>query len=200
MGSVREAPGGFEPPNGGFADLCLTTWLRRQGRKARRTDGPEQAGATAAPPWPASVGRVAAQAPGRFPPDSLVNTQVIPRTTPVVEVIGAMRDFTFSLGVRCQFCHVGEEGLPLERFDFASDQKRTKVVARQMMRMVQEINRRVDTLPGRTASGIAVTCRTCHRGVSRPAPLETILQEAATAGGADSAIRAYGVLRDRYYG
>ncbi len=26
-----EAPGGFEPPHGGFADLCLTTWLRRQG-------------------------------------------------------------------------------------------------------------------------------------------------------------------------
>ena len=25
-----EAPGGFEPPNGGFADLCLTTWLRRR--------------------------------------------------------------------------------------------------------------------------------------------------------------------------
>ena len=26
----KEAPGGFEPPNGGFADLCLTTWLRRR--------------------------------------------------------------------------------------------------------------------------------------------------------------------------
>ena len=24
-----EAPGGFEPPHRGFADLCLTTWLRR---------------------------------------------------------------------------------------------------------------------------------------------------------------------------
>ena len=24
-----EAAGGFEPPNGGFADPCLTTWLRR---------------------------------------------------------------------------------------------------------------------------------------------------------------------------
>ena len=27
-GRIEEAPGGFEPPNGGFADLCLTTWLR----------------------------------------------------------------------------------------------------------------------------------------------------------------------------
>ena len=25
-----EAPGGFEPPHRGFADLCLTTWLRRR--------------------------------------------------------------------------------------------------------------------------------------------------------------------------
>ena len=25
-----EAPGGFEPPYRGFADLCLTTWLRRR--------------------------------------------------------------------------------------------------------------------------------------------------------------------------
>ena len=25
-----EAPVGIEPTNGGFADLCLTTWLRRR--------------------------------------------------------------------------------------------------------------------------------------------------------------------------
>jgi hypothetical protein len=25
-----KATAGFEPANGGFADLCLTTWLRRQ--------------------------------------------------------------------------------------------------------------------------------------------------------------------------
>lgn len=30
-----------------------------------------------------------------------------------------MRNITGALGVRCQFCHVGEEGMPLERFDFA---------------------------------------------------------------------------------
>ena|GEM_PF-3651804 len=27
---LLEAPGGFEPPHKGFADLSLTTWVRRQ--------------------------------------------------------------------------------------------------------------------------------------------------------------------------
>src|SRR5437879_13048192 len=89
----------------------------------------------------------AAQTPGRFPPDSLVNVKVIPRTTPVIQVVGMMRNFAFGLGVRCPFCHVCEEGMPLEKFDFAKDEKRTKRVARQMMRMVDEINRRLDMLP-----------------------------------------------------
>jgi hypothetical protein len=143
---------------------------------------------------------MAAQAPGRWPPDSLVNTQVIPRTTPVLEVVGQMRNLTSALGVRCQFCHVGEEGMSLARFDFASDTKRTKLVARQMMRMVAEINRRLDTLPGRTANGPVVTCATCHRGVNRPVPLAELLVEAGTAAGADSALRAYRALRERYFG
>ncbi len=141
-----------------------------------------------------------AQPPGKWPPDSLVNTHVIPRTTPVIQVVGMMRDFAGGLGVRCQFCHVGDEGMPLERFDFAVDQKRTKLVARQMMRMVQEINRRLDTIPGREAPGLAVTCATCHRGVSRPVPLNVLMTDIALAAGADSAIRAYRALRQRYYG
>jgi hypothetical protein len=140
------------------------------------------------------------QPPGRWPPDSLVNLQVFPRTTPVMEVIGAMRNATFALGVRCQFCHVGEEGMPLERFDFASDEKRTKLVARQMMRMVQEINRRLDTLPGRAAGGLEVSCATCHRGVTRPQPLSTLIADAALAAGSDSAARAYHALRERFHG
>ena len=89
----------------------------------------------------------AAQPPGKFPPDSLVNTKVFPHSTPVQDVIGTMRNFTSALGVRCQFCHVGEEGQPLSQFDFPSDKKRNKLVARQMMLMLQEINRRLDTIP-----------------------------------------------------
>ncbi len=149
------------------------------------------------------AGALAAQAPGHWPPDSLVNTKVFPHATPVIQVVGAMRNITGALGVRCQFCHVGEEGMPLERFDFAKDEKRTKLVARQMMLMVQEINRRLDTLPEHghhEGPALQVTCATCHRGVSRPMPLATLIEETDTAAGADSAVRAYRALRDRYYG
>lgn len=143
---------------------------------------------------------VEGQAPGKFPPDSLVNTKVFPHSTPVQQVVGAMRNIAQGLGVRCVFCHVGTEGRPLSEFDFPKDDKRTKLVARQMMRMVEEINHRLDTIPERPASKVEVTCRTCHRGVSRPVPLATIVQEAALAAGADSAERVYRSLRERYFG
>jgi hypothetical protein len=140
------------------------------------------------------------QAPGKWPPDSLINLRVIPKTTPVMQVVGMMRNITGDLGVRCQFCHVGEEGQPLEQSDFASDQKRTKVVARQMMLMVREINSRLDTLPERPTPLLQVTCGTCHRGTSRPVPLFTLMVETSQTAGADSAIAAYRTLRRRYYG
>ena len=141
-----------------------------------------------------------AQAPGKFPPDSLVNTKVIPHSTPVIQVVGMMRNITGDLGVRCQFCHVGKEGMPLAQFDFASDDKRTKLVARQMMLMLQEVNRRLDTIPARPSPALQATCATCHRGLSRPVPLATHIVETATAAGTDSAIRAYRALHARYYG
>lgn len=145
---------------------------------------------------------LAAQAQGHFPPDSLINVKVIPKNTPVMQVVGMMRNFAGALGVRCPYCHVGQEGQPLASFDFAKDEKRTKLTARQMMRMVEEINRRLDTLPehAQMTSHVEVTCQTCHRGVSRPMPLEQLIQETATSAGADSAVRAYRALRERYYG
>ena len=152
---------------------------------------------------PGSPGSLSAQAPGKFPPDSLINLKVIPKNTPVMQVVGMMRSITFALGVRCQYCHVGQEGQPLATFDFAKDEKRTKLTARQMMRMVEEINRRIDTLPhdhSQPHDSLRVTCNTCHRGVSRPVPLEQLIAETGQASGADSATRAYRALRERYYG
>jgi photosynthetic reaction center cytochrome c subunit len=142
----------------------------------------------------------AGQVSGKWPPDSLVNVRVIPKSTPVMQVVGQMRNITGDLGVRCQFCHVGEEGKPLEQFDFPSDEKRTKLVARQMMLMVQEINRRLDSLPSRPTPLLQVTCGTCHRGTSRPVPLFALMLETSQSAGTDSAVRAYRALRQRYYG
>src|SRR5437868_6111778 len=150
-----------------------------------------------------SAGVLAAQAPAHFPPDSLINVKIIPKNTPVMQVIGMMRNFAGALGVRCTFCHVGQEGQPLAQFDFAKDEKRTKLTARQMMRMVEEINRRIDTLPhdhDHPNDSLRVTCNTCHRGVNRPLPLEQLIQQTAQTSGADSAARAYRTLRERYYG
>ena len=39
-----------------------------------------------------------AQAPGKWPPDSLINTKVIPKTTPPIQVVGTMRNFAGDLG------------------------------------------------------------------------------------------------------
>ncbi|HSB56167.1 MAG TPA: c-type cytochrome [Gemmatimonadales bacterium] len=145
-------------------------------------------------------GALTAQAPGKWPPDSLINVKVFPKNTPVNQVVGQMRNITQGLGVRCHYCHEGEEGTPLEKTDFASDKKRPKLVARQMLRMVQEINARLDTIPERPSSKVDVTCRTCHRGVSRPMPLANVVIDASLAAGADSGLRAYQGLREKYYG
>lgn len=144
-----------------------------------------------------TTGVGAAQATGKFPPDSLVNTHIIARTTSPTAVWGTMRTFAAALGVGCTHCHIGRDGAALAEIDYISDEKRTKLVARQMMRMVAEINRRLDTLPS-TPSPQAVTCETCHRGVPRPVPLSTLITDALVASGVDSAIRAYRVLRERY--
>ena len=123
-----------------------------------------------------AVSPLAAQ--GRGMPDSLVNTKVFPHETPMREVLNAMRGFTASLGVRCDYCHVeGQAGGPVgpdgrPELNFPSDDKRTKRTARMMMLMVRQINDSVlSRIPERPAQAVAVTCTTCHRGVSRPEPL-----------------------------
>jgi hypothetical protein len=142
-----------------------------------------------------------AQVQGKFPPDSFINLKVLAQDIPRRQLIDLMRGFTRALGVRCPYCHVGREGMPLDSFDFASDQKRTKRTARIMLRMVRHIDDSILTeIPDRPVPNVAVNCVTCHRGVSRPMPLEDLLQATLDSSGLDSATRAYRGLRQRYYG
>lgn len=134
-------------------------------------------------------------------PDRPRNLQVLPDTMSREAVIAVMRNFTTSLGVRCNHCHVPYAGAPPDSLDFASDDKETKDVARGMMRMVQAING--DLLPRIPELGddrMRVGCMTCHRGAPRPLMLEDTLGTVARALGADSAVAVYGRLRTQYYG
>src|SRR5690349_11296304 len=63
------------------------------------------------------------------------NLKVLPADISGGQLLANMKFFAQSLGVRCTYCHVGEEGKPLSTFDFASDSKEHKNTARAMMQM-----------------------------------------------------------------
>jgi len=143
----------------------------------------------------------ATTAGAQFPPDSLVNLEFFDKDIPVRELIGHMRGFSIGLGVRCQYCHVGEDDQPLSEFDFTSDEKRTKRTARVMLQMVAMINdNHLPDIPDRIVPHTEVSCATCHRGLSRPRTLETVLAETLESDGIEATIAHYRELRDEYYG
>src|SRR4051794_31297737 len=108
----------------------------------------------------------AAQPPFAVPP--FKNLKVLPKDIGRAELLTNMKFFAQSLGVRCTYCHVGTEGQPLSTFDFASDAKDHKKIARDMLAMVAMLNTK--TLPAATGLPDAkVTCFTCHRGSTKPA-------------------------------
>ena len=118
---------------------------------------------TAAPAW----------AQNTFPPASFKNLQVLPKDATAAVVVNTMKGFALNLGVRCQFCHVGKEGLPLDQFDFISDEIAQKKTARIMMRLTEDINKQLDAAVPRAAGAEArVTCLTCHRGKSTPTTIK----------------------------
>ena len=94
------------------------------------------------------------------------NLKVLPQDISGPQLVSTMKFFSQSLGVRCTFCHVGEEGKPLSSFDFASDAKREKQTARKMLAMVHRINS--EDFGVTDFSKVKVTCFTCHRGSQHP--------------------------------
>jgi hypothetical protein len=54
-----------------------------------------------------------------------------------------MREFSFALGVRCQYCHAGGNGITFDGVDFSSDEKAPKRKARAMLRMLDQVNKKL---------------------------------------------------------
>jgi len=134
-------------------------------------------------------------------PDRAKNLKVFPKNTPKEQLSDAMIGFTRALGVRCPFCHVGQEGQSLATFDFVSDQKVEKTTARGMLKMVMNIEKDLKKMklppdPHR----VQVQCITCHRGRPRPMTLAEELNTVYESAGIDSTVARYSLLRDRFYG
>jgi hypothetical protein len=87
------------------------------------------------------------------------NLQVMPKNITKDQLKSYMKFMAKSLDVECDHCH--------EPPDMAADKKDAKNIARQMMKMTDEIN-------GKWLKGMKdidknyVTCGTCHRGATTP--------------------------------
>ena len=97
------------------------------------------------------------------------NIQVL-KGMPESQLFPVMNFISTSLAVTCEYCHVknGKNAQGGDNWIWESDEKKTKLAGRQMIKMVLDINR--TNFEGETR----VTCYSCHRGktsVARIPPL-----------------------------
>jgi tetratricopeptide (TPR) repeat protein len=133
-------------------------------------------------------------------PEKPSNLQVLPKDWPGKRLQPVMIGFTKALGVRCSYCHKGEEGKPLSTYDFASDETPNKNRAREMLRMLDDINAHLKKIQPSGDQRVNMWCNTCHRGRARPMTLEEELGEQYRTKGLQAAIDDYADLKKKYYG
>lgn len=134
-------------------------------------------------------------------PDTFTNLQVLPKEISRDSLVAVMRGFSFALGVRCQYCHVGGDGVSFDGVRFDDDADEDKQKARHMLRMVRTINEDLLAgLPSRDQPAVRVNCVTCHHGLARPRTLEDVLEQTVITAGVDSAVAQYRGLRESYFG
>ena len=88
------------------------------------------------------------------------NLQVLPQDTPTAQLLEAMTDMTRDLGAECRSCHRTDSR------DFASDEILAKRTARDMMRMVERMNRELSQ--SGAEKPVTITCMSCHQGRLKP--------------------------------
>jgi hypothetical protein len=112
---------------------------------------------------------VAAIKPSKPPDGEYKNLKVLPANISSKQLTKIMVDiFGDELGASCNFCHA--QNKDTHKPDYPSDEKPEKEIARAMMRMTIGINEKYFDLKGPMVgdSVLAVSCGTCHHGVSHP--------------------------------
>src|SRR5688572_21167556 len=139
---------------------------------------------------------VMVQAPPQQPPFKAQNLQHFPKDISREQLVQRMREFSFALGVRCEYCHVGDPKQPMNPDLFALDDKPAKLKARAMLKMVDQLNGpMLAAIPSRAEPKVVVECATCHRGLPLPKTLQTTLLEIVNKDGAAAAVTRYRDLR-----
>lgn len=105
-------------------------------------------------------------------PPEYKNLKVLPKDISEHEMDSVMHTFSASLSVRCTFCHVQTDSIA-HKFDFASDENKHKLAAREMYRMMFKINKQHFNETGKVEfhTKLLVTCYTCHHGNAEPATI-----------------------------
>jgi hypothetical protein len=98
--------------------------------------------------------------------DKAENLKILPKNISEDTLMKVMKTFTKSLGVKCNHCHTGTPENGKMKFNFASDDKPEKNIARKMMVMVDSINTNFIGKMGNDFERI--TCVTCHHGNITP--------------------------------
>ena len=127
-----------------------------------------------------------------------LSVNALAQTTPADKPpLPDMQAVAAALGVTCDYCHAGRGAEP----KLTAAGKPVLEVGRGMIAMTASLNATVQAATGKTArEAAAVTCATCHRGVTIPRPLTDILLVTGVREGADAAVKQYRDLRSRYYG
>ena len=131
-------------------------------------------------------------------PEKTQNIQVLNKDWPGTRLAPVMTGFTRALGVRCSYCHKGKEGESLSTYDFVSDENPNKDRAREMLRLLGDVNIHLKKLEPSGDKRVNMWCHTCHRGRPRPMTLEEELGEQYRAKGIDVALVHYGDLKKRF--
>ena len=133
-------------------------------------------------------------------PEKPSNLQVLPKDWPGTRLQPVMIGFTRALGVRCSYCHKGEEGKPLSTYDFPSDENPNKNRAREMLRMLGSIDDHLKKIQPSGDQRVNMWCHTCHRGRPKPMTLEEELAEQYRTKGVEATLDYYADLKQKYYG
>jgi len=133
-------------------------------------------------------------------PEKPQNLKVLPKDWPGSRLRPVMVGFARALGVRCSYCHKGEEGKPLSTYDFASDDNPNKNRAREMLRMLNDIEEHLKKIEPSGDKRVNMWCHTCHHGRPRPMTLDEELGEQYRKKGLQAALDDYADLKKKYYG